>query len=206
MIVSNFTSENLLQQIRTSGIDILDLGLMLGTHTTLQNIKKLSMSLNQIQRGNRLYAQFNRHIYALKQANKEIPRRPGVYVVVYGNQIYGGTQGTSYHELLYLGGVEDIAPKYGYNNWPTYTQESLLKMNPPLIVTRPNMRKILCKGKLENYLDACLSKNGIVELKTDYHDDPGLGLVDAAEDLFSLVHGQKPIYLQTTTSSVSQLR
>src|SRR5690606_20566056 len=104
-------------------------------------------------------------------------RRGAVYVVVYGGRIYGGTRGTSYHDVIRLAGLSDLAAG-AHEGFPQYTTEELLRMDPEIIVTRVGMAEAICRQPGLEGLRACPA--GVVEIDEAVLEDPGLGMIDAA--------------------------
>jgi len=190
VIVSKFADEAYIARLHERGIAVFDLGEMRGVRDTMLNIKKLATVLNVAERGRRITDRFRRHLQALKTATATVTRPHGLYLTIYGDTLFGGTQGTSYADLLRYGGVRDLAAERGFTGWPRYSAEQLLDIDPPLIVTARGRRSIICRHAILSRLSACRTDR-VVELPKRNISDPGLGLVDAAEDLQLLLRAMR---------------
>ena len=71
-------------------------------------------------------------------------RRSGLYLAIHGSQLFGGTRGTSYHDVLRFGGLLDVAASE-HEGWPSFAPEQLLAYDPELIVTQLGMGSALCQ-------------------------------------------------------------
>ncbi|MCK6504036.1 ABC transporter substrate-binding protein [Myxococcota bacterium] len=188
VIASNFMDESLLARIEDHGIQVFDLGEMRGVATTIEDIRTLGILLRAEDRARRLEDRFLREIAALHAAVPRDDQPEGLYLSVYGDAWFGGTAGSSYSDLLALAGIHDLAADHGFKEWPPYTPEQLLGMDPALIVTQEGMAAAICDHTLLRRLRACTPAGRVVELPGRYHTDPGLGLVPAVQDLQDLVH------------------
>jgi hypothetical protein len=53
-----------------------------------------------------------------------------MYLTNVGESWFGGTQGSSYGDLLRLSGIEDLAAAHGYRDWPQFSREQILACRP----------------------------------------------------------------------------
>ena len=190
VIVSNFADEAHMARLREAGVAVFDLGQTLGIQTTLASIDILGRLVRRPEQARRLARAYQRDVGALEHALQGRKKQRGLYLTIYQDMIMGGTIGTSYADLLRLGGVEDLAASGGFKGWPKLTPEQLLAIDPPLVITQPGMGKVLCGLSQLSSLRACGSGR-IIELAEAYHSDPGLGLVEAAQDLQDHLAGRK---------------
>lgn len=188
VLASKFADEAFMSRIREAGIPVFDLGEMRGVDTTLQNIRALGVLLNQRERAAALERRFRRELAALDAAVPDDQMPVGIYLSVYGDSYFGGTAGSSYADMLRYAGVRDLAAEHGYREWPRYSPEQLLAMDPTLIVTQQGMGVLICKHSVLRDLAACDDGGRVVEVPGTYHSDPGLGLVEAAAGVQALVH------------------
>lgn len=192
VIVSKFAGPDHVARLRRLHIPVFDLGQMRGVRDTLSNIRTLGALIDVNERAARLAESYRRNLSALESAVAGREKPWGIYLTLYADRPLGGTKGSSYGDLLYYGGVRDLAAKHGYLRWPRYTPEQLLALDPPLIVTSPGGRPAICGNSLLAGLSACGTAGRVVEMPDRNHRDPGLGLVDAAQDLQRLVRGVRP--------------
>ena len=187
VVTSEFADESFMARIREQGIPVFDLGNMRGIASTLEDIEVLGQLLNQPERALDLQESYRRELAGLLSALPEGPQPPGVYVTVLADSFFGGTQGTSYADVMHYGGIHDLAAEKGHQDWPRYTPEQLLMMNPKLILTQEGMGEILCGHSALSNLAACHTGGRILELHGRYHADPGLGIVQAAQQVQMLM-------------------
>lgn len=116
-------------------------------------------------------------------------RPRALYVSAYGDKLFGGTVGTTYQDIIEFAGLIDAAAGT-YRNWPEYTPELLLGLDPDIVVTRRGMAQVLCRVAGLDRLRACSRPGAIVELDGFVLDDPGLGLLEATEALHAAVLGR----------------
>ena len=192
VIVTKFADESYMTRLRELEIEVFDLGEMRGVQDTKANIETLARLLDEEERGQRISNHFMRNLAALETAPGKATRPWGIYLNIYGDTLLGGTKGSSYADLLHYGGLRDLAEDRGYLGWPRYSPEQILELDPPVIVTGLGRKKLICGHALLDRLSACHGGGQILELPENNHSDPGLGLVDAAQDLQTLVHGRRP--------------
>lgn len=192
VIASTFAEESYMTRLREHDIQVFDLGSMRGVETTVQNMRALGALLGVPERAQALEERYLRELEALDQRTAPEDRVPGLYLSVYGDNLYGGTAGTSYGDMLRYAGVDDVAAAHGYTDWPQFSPEELLTLDPPLVITQHNMGGVVCGHPLLQTLTACGPSGRIVEMPETYSSDPGLGVVGAASALHDLVHGEPP--------------
>ena len=100
-----------------------------------------------------------------------------MWVSIFGDRLYGGTVGSSYHDLLVHAGCDDAAAGR-YRAWQEYSLEDLLALDAELIVTSTGQGIALRRRPGADRLRA-----RIIELPEAVAGDPGLGMVDAVEAL-----------------------
>lgn len=191
VIISRFASEAYMERLREAGIEVFDLGDMLGVESTRANIRALGALLQVPERSEKLEKELVRQLWALEVAVPVEHHVPGMYLAVYGDHFSGGSTGTSYADLLHYGGVFDLAAERGYAGWPQYNPEQLMAIDPPLIVTSDGMGKAICEHSLLKDLRACKPEGRILELPGAYLGDPGFGLVEAARRIQEALHPER---------------
>ncbi len=186
--VTLYADEAYLARLRENGVQVFDLGDMRGVGTTRASIRALGALLDVRDRAAALERSYDRELAALDAMVPDDELVPGIYLSVYGDTFFGATANTSYADTLHLGGVRDMAAERGFEDWPQYTAEQLLALDPPLIVTLEGMGSVIRSHALLSTLKACGSKGRIVEIDGAFNGDAGLGIVEAAHQVLSRVH------------------
>ncbi len=193
VVASKFADEAFMARLRDEDIAVFDLGEMRGVGTTLMNVRTLGQLLRQPERAARVESDYLLRLAALDAAVPDALEAPGLYLSIYGDSLFGGSAGSSYADLLHYAGVDDLAEAHGYREWPKFSPEQLLGIDPPLVVTQTGMADALCAHSTLRRLSCCRPGGRVVEVPGKFHSDPGLGLVHAAAALQRLVHpGRAP--------------
>ena len=187
VVTSQFADEAFMERIRERGVPVYDLGDMRGVSSTLEDMEALGLLLHVPERSAALRKSYERELAALLASQPDEPPPKGLYLSVLGDSFFGGTQGTSYADLLTYGGVADLAEEHGYKDWPRFNPEQLLMMNPKLILTQLGMAEAICQHSALSKLAACKPGGQILELHGRYHADPGLGIVEASQQIQDLL-------------------
>jgi iron complex transport system substrate-binding protein len=185
-----------LQRLRERGIRVFDLGPMLGQAMVERNMLALAKLFGVAGRGEQLALDFRTR---LARVAVNIPlgqRKRAVFVDLYDTQLYGGTLGSSYHDVLSHAGLIDIAANRhvavpslgGQRAWPHYRPEDLLLLDPDVIVTTTGKTQPLCNLPGLSRLRAC-STAKVIELPVALIGDAGPGMLHAAEELHRRVYG-----------------
>lgn len=195
VVVSNCAADtSSIERLSERGIRVFDLGPMLGQTTLERNFRDLGQLLLQRDCGERLARQFRRRM-AQVAAHVPRPRRKrAMYVNLYDTQLHGGTLGSSYYDVLTSAGLVDVAAtgrprrQQGTQAWPRYRPEELLLFAPEVIVTVRGKGKLICAMSELASLDACRDPRGIIELDEWQLNDPGPGMLSAAEAICDLAY------------------
>jgi iron complex transport system substrate-binding protein len=188
LFINHFGDPRYTARLRERGIVVFDLGEMEGLASLLPNIRVIGKLIGADTAARALADRFATRMRAVAA---DVPRARwprGLYVSAYGKQLYGGTVGTSYHDVLTAAGVVDAAAER-YRGWPTFDAEQVLALDPDVLITKHGMGKILCAFPGLGQLRACRGAARIVELDAELADDPGLPMLDVAEELRTAVHG-----------------
>ena len=122
--------------MRETGVPVLDLGKMLGWETLSENILTLGKVLNKSAEAEELLKRLQRR---LQQVAAHLPveqRQDAMWLSIIGGKIYGGTKGTSYHDVLRFAGLRDVvAGTVNYLIWPVFSVENVISYDPEVIVT-----------------------------------------------------------------------
>lgn len=190
VLVSDFVADSEhLARLRQAGIRTHDLGPMRGLDSLLPQIRALGQLLEVPERAE-AYSQSLRRRHAAIARHIPTAQRPrALYVGVHGDQLWGGTVGTSYHDILVGAGLRDAAQDQNLTGWPDYTPALLLDIQPDLLVLAEGHDAMLRRLPGMDRLRALHAPGGVVTLPAALLGDPGPGLVDAAEELYQRVHG-----------------
>jgi ABC-type hemin transport system substrate-binding protein len=90
--------------------------------------------------------------------------------------------------VIVAGGVIDVAAEAGFHSWPAFTNEQLLSLDPPWIITNPGTEEALCRHPGLESLEAC-KRDQVRSIETDLLTDPGLGMVEAARAVRTAIYG-----------------
>jgi iron complex transport system substrate-binding protein len=174
-------------RFREAGLVVLDLGEMRGLSTLIPEIHLLAEVLGHPERGEWYATSLVQRMNAIAADVPASDRSRAIHLSVYGDSLFGGALGTSYHDVLVAAGLVDAAS--AYRGWPQYTAEQVLTMDPDIIVTNMGMRERLCAHSGLARLRACMAPRGVVEVDADLLGDPGPAMVDAARRIRNAVHG-----------------
>ena len=191
VFINNFVDRRHVERFKDAGLNVFDLGPMRGVETLLPNIRQLAAVLGAQSRGERLIEELETELAAVSADISEEERERALYVGLHGDRLYGGTRGTSFHDVLVGGGLIDVAAKAGFQGWPAYTNEQILSLDPPWIITNPQREETLCRHPGFEALSACANER-VRSVATDLLTDPGLGIVDAARATRNAVYGEAP--------------
>jgi iron complex transport system substrate-binding protein len=191
VLVNNLGPPAELAPLRAAGVEVFDLGQMRGLRTLLSNARTIATLLGHPERGEQFAESFVHRFDGIATDVAPESRRRAIYLSVYGSQLLGGTAGTSFHDVLVHAGLVDLAAEH-YSDWPQYSTEKVLTMNPDVIVTHPGMKDALCRGAGLGPTSAC-QHGAVVEISADLLDDPGVLMLEAADAVHAAVYGKKPL-------------
>ncbi len=189
LLINHFGDPRYAARLRAQGVVVFDLGEMGGLDTLLPTIGVIGVLVGEPQRAAALATHF---VQRLKAVASDVPRaaRPrGLYLALYGKQLFGGARGTSYHDVLHYAGLIDAAERY--HGWPALDAEQVLSLDPDVLVTRRGMAQSICNAPGLSQLRPCHGQGRIAELDPDLADDPGLPMLELAESLRAQIHGPR---------------
>jgi iron complex transport system substrate-binding protein len=187
IVVNDFQAAGPVARLREAGIPVLDLGAMTGVASLLEDARMLATALGVSARGERYAATLERRFEAVADG-VEAPRS-AAFVNLFGDQLYGGATGSSYHDLLVYAGLRDVAAEAGFTGWPRYGTEQLLALDPEIVVTRPGMEGPLCRAPGLAALRVCRGEGRFVAVEPMLLDDVGPGMLAAVEAIHDAVYG-----------------
>lgn len=188
VFINNFIDRRQVERLKDAGLNVFDMGEMRGLETLLPNIRQVAAVVDARERGEELASGFMRKLEAVSADIDELDKRRGLYVGIHGDRLYGGTAGTSFHDVLVAGGMIDMAAEAGFNGWPAFTNEQLLSLDPPWIITNPGTERSFCRHPGFQSLSACRTGQ-VRSIETALLTDPGLGILPAAKAVHATVYG-----------------
>lgn len=192
VLISSFGGElDRIERLRTAGLTVCDLGPQGGFTCLATSAHLIAALLGDDTRGERFVHALRSRLDAVAaDMPATAPRRTALYVQCIGDTLFGGTVGTSFHDVITAAGLRDRAADAGYSGWPQYTIEDLLRLNPDLIVTMDGSSERIRRLPRAERLHACQNSHGIIELPTALLQCPGPVMLDAAEALHVSAAGQ----------------
>lgn len=190
VLMNGFLADARVTKLREAGVPVFDLGDMRGLPSLSGAAITLGELLGDPDRGRRFAETFSARMRRIAASIPPAARRPALYLAVYAGKIFGGTRGTSYHDVMTHAGLVDVAAGAGFVDWPEYRVEDVLRMDPELVVSKDGMLGPICGHAGLRALGACLHKR-IVMLPEAMLDDPGVGMLPAAERLHELAYPER---------------
>lgn len=190
VIMSHFADARHIARLEEHGIAVFDLGRMQGASSLQKNIRDIGQLLGNAAGGDALARRFVTRLGRVSAGLPTAERPRALYLSVYGTKLFGGTRGSSYHDVLQAAGLHDVAAA-GHRGWPELTAEDVLSLAPELIITKVGMAPAVCAYPGLAQLSACQQPGRIIGVHGVLIDDPGLPMLEAAESLFELVHGAR---------------
>lgn len=184
-------------RLRQAGLTVCNLGPQRGVASLVPNARLLGVLLNADARAERFAGTFTRRLANVAASlPPERARRRALYLGIYGREIYGGTTGSSYHDVLTAAGLIDIAAGQ-HSGWPKLSLEQVIALDPEVIVLSAGSATALRALPGIEALRA-VTDGHLLILADDLLEDPGPGLLDAAEALFRAAYPDPPRSPPTT--------
>jgi len=183
LLVSELFDPSYTARLREHGVAVFDIGALQGLRTLSRQIEQIGLLLGASERARRYAEALTRRMQAVTGAGQKLPRRRALYVGVYGARLFGGAAATSYHDVIESAGLRDAAAEAGLSGWPELTSERVLAMDPDLVITRTGMAAIVCRHPGLERIAPCTGEGRTIELDGQLLDDPGPGMLEAAEAL-----------------------
>lgn len=171
------------ERLREAGIAVCDLGAAGGLAELTANLRRVGALTGAAERGEHLAAQLERRMRALPDRLPERLRgRRALILTPVVDQVYGGTRGSSFHDIVTAAGFADAAAERFAEAWPRIRAEDALAIDPDVVVTRLGATAMLTAIPGFERLRA-VAAGAVVELPEALYDSPGLSMLDAAEAL-----------------------
>jgi ABC-type hemin transport system substrate-binding protein len=189
VLTNSFGTPGRAARLRSAGIDVFDLGELRGVRSLVTVAETVATLLGQPERGREFAHTFVQRMNSVAAGLAGRPRKTALFLSTIGNQVQGGTARTALYDVLTAGGLVDIAAAH-YRDWPAYSSEQLLALDPDLIVTKQGMSAAVCAFPGADHLAACHESGRIIELPAELIDEPGPAMLEAAETITRQVYGE----------------
>lgn len=190
------TEAERIARLRAAGVRVEPLGPMRGLATYAGDLAHIGDLLGRGDEARLLGQRLSERLARIADPTAVRPR--ALYVAAFSGTLFGGTTGTSYHEVLVAAGCTDAAAA-AYAGWPQFSVEQLITLAPEVIVTKRGMGDAL--RALPGM--TALRQTRIIEITGDLLEDPGPRLLEAAEELHAVlqrVEMKAPVSRDTPTS------
>ena len=171
-------------RLREAGLTVCDLGTQGGVATLLPNVRRIGALLQADARAEQYLTIFTRR---LANVAASLPpnqaKRRALYLGVFGREIYGGTVGSSFHDILIAAGLMDVAAAE-FTGWPAFSLEQIIVLKPDVIVLSPTSATALRALPGASLLTALNRPDGLIIVDGELIEDPGPRLLEAAETVF----------------------
>jgi ABC-type cobalamin/Fe3+-siderophores transport system ATPase subunit/ABC-type Fe3+-hydroxamate transport system substrate-binding protein len=181
VLMHNFTRAEVVARLRDAGVEVFDLGELSGADGFERDVRAIGTLLGIDDRARAFAARYRARLERIAGDRPASERPRALYVRVLGGTIYGGSVGTSYHDVIVYAGLRDAA-EGRFSGWPSYDPETLLELDPDVLVTPEGNGAALCAREGLRALRAC-REGRVVELPGELLDDAGLGIEHAARAL-----------------------
>lgn len=187
VLMQSFAGRSRIAELRAAGVTAFDAGSVGGVATLLPAIAAVAALLAVPERGDALARGFVARFAGVAAKLGPRPRRRALYLAVVGTRVFGGTVGSSIHDVMTAAGLVDVAAER-YRQWPDYSPEQVLALDPEVVVAKIGAAATLCGHPALGLLRACRAPGHVLELPAGLLDDAGLGMLEAAEALFLLAY------------------
>lgn len=175
-------------RLKAEGVPVLNLGPLGGLDSFLDDVTEIGEAVGARPEAKRLAEGFAQSMRAVAADVPENERPRGLVLIPYDGVLFGGAEGSSYHDVLVHGGLRDVATEAGFSGWPRLPPERVIALDPRWVLTQtPNT---VCEGLLGESLSACPER--VLALPPEVLGDPGLGMLEAAARVRRQVHGLPP--------------
>jgi iron complex transport system substrate-binding protein len=163
---------------------VFELGSMEGLATLRRDYLQVGALVGQTARAERAITSLETRMRRIAAAIPAEQRPRALYVAPIGEVLFGGTVGTSYHDVLISAGLRDVAAERGLTGWPQFSVEQILASKPELLVTKSG-----CEETLQRLPGFAALGARIVAVDGELLEDPGPAMLPAAEALHAAVFG-----------------
>lgn len=183
LLVSELFDAAYAARLREQGIAVFDLGAMAGLRSLTQAVESLGLLIGAPERASAYAAALTRRMRAVSRDGQTLRPARTIYLAAYGERIFGGAAETSFHDVIVHAGLRDAAAEAGLSGWPELSPERVLALDPELVLTHTGMAQVICRLPGMSELAPCGGGGRVIELPQALLDDPGPGMIEAAEAL-----------------------
>jgi iron complex transport system substrate-binding protein len=164
-----------LARLRQAGVRVEVLGPMAGLAAYADDLARVGDLLGRGAEARGLGQRLQQRLSLLAASRPHGPR--ALYLATYDGTLFGGTVGTSYHDVLTGAGCVDAAAG-SYRGWPQFGVEQVLALAPAVVLTKAGMEL-----RISQLLAALPQPARIIALPGELLEDPGPRVLEAAEVL-----------------------
>lgn len=189
VVFNRITESDVATRLRERGVEVFDLGSPTGANAWAHDVVTLGALLGQEQRGRDAAGGYLARLAAVAVEAPSTDRDTALVLASYGEQFFGGADGTSYHDVIEFAGLRDAA--VGFQGWPQYDPEDIVQLNPDWIVTTTGMERAICSHPVIKQLTACADNaKQVVGVPEAIFGDAGLRILDSAEFVHRRIGGE----------------
>lgn len=177
VIVSSWAGaqDEKMARLREAGVVVCDLGPMDGLASCCAGYELVGALCAAPELGRFAADELRRQAAGVAAASASAARPRALVVTAIGDSLFGGTAGTSYQDVLQLANCRDVAAEAGLSQWPQYSVERLIALDPEVMVTK--------RGMADRLRTIPGHRARVVELDGDVLEDPGPLVPEAAASL-----------------------
>jgi ABC-type hemin transport system substrate-binding protein len=178
VLVTSASDPQRSRRLRSAGVVVFDCGNEATAAQTAAAVRAVAAVIELPGLGEDLSTRFLERL--ARVADPRLPTPGACYVADYNGSLYGGAQGTNFHELIQAAGYRDLASEHGWKDYPVYHIEDLVVIAPQVVVTARGMGAGLCALPGSERVPA-LRDHRIIEIDPDLLMITGIGELEAAE-------------------------
>ena len=183
---------SLVNRLREAGLLVFHIGGMTGIDSFNTYCAQLSALCKIDVAGSATISDFNQRLDTIMLRQDPAKQKSVLYMSVFNAQIYGGTKGSSYHDVIVKAGLKDACQLPGFewsSPWPQLSVERILQINPDyLLIPRGMLQQVQSVPGLDT-LDA-VKEQRIVEIDGVILHDAGMLMYQAALELHEAIYGK----------------
>jgi len=188
VLLSTFGDGGRATKLRAAGITVFNVGDELGIADAERGLHELAELCGDAPRGEAAARAWRRRL--LLVPDPERPRESACYVGCFAGKLSGGTQGTSFGDVITAVGFTDAAAAHGYTGWPDYRVEDLIAIDPDVIICPLGNAAEIRRLPGAEHLRAVVHDR-LIEVDGGLLAMPGVAILDAAQAV-ALARARRP--------------